>query len=115
MIMTCLEARKCIYAYLNNKLNDRELHDFLQHIEECPECKEELRITHMVYSGVAKLDSDTESSMNFDESFRKSLEQSKMHLFLMTVLRNIRYAIDTCAFWGIMIALALQIRIWLIG
>ncbi|MFC2734711.1 MAG: anti-sigma factor family protein, partial [Oribacterium sp.] len=50
--MNCLEARKCMYDYLNRDLDERTLRDFLSHLEDCPECMEELKITHMVYTGV---------------------------------------------------------------
>ena len=65
--MTCLDARKKIYDYLNNKLTDVELKDFIDHVNGCDECMDELRITHMVYRGAAELDSDADTNLNIDE------------------------------------------------
>ena len=90
-IMTCLEARKCIYDYLNNKLSDEKLQEFMEHISECDECMEELRITHMVYSGVQKLDAVDDSNLNIDGSFRRQLMDT--NTFPMTPSGNFITAI----------------------
>ncbi len=112
--MTCLEARKCIYDYLNHNLEDERLRGFLAHLEECPDCMEELRITHMVYSGVAKLDND-DDNLNLDREFRRTLERSRMHLLRLTGLRIARYSMDTAVFWALLFMLIMQLRRWMIG
>ncbi|MDD6281997.1 anti-sigma factor family protein [Oribacterium sp. HCP28S3_H8] len=114
--MTCLEARKCIFNYLNHNLDDETLKKFMEHLEECPDCMEELRITHMVYSGVARLDSENdEDSMDLDSEFRHTLEQSRFHLMKVAAVRICRYAVDTMVFWETMIILFMQLRVWLLG
>lgn len=114
-IMTCLEARKRIYDYLNNRLSDQELKEFLNHVESCHECMEELRITHMVYSGVASLDSDDDEGLNIDGIFRKNLQESKFYLFRLATRKVIRITIDTAIFWSILVTFILQVRIWIFG
>lgn len=113
--MNCLEARKYMYDYLNRNLEERKLRDFLRHLEECPDCMEELRITHMVYSGVASLDKGNEEPLNLEREFRKSLEQSRFLLFRRTGLRILKYSVETAAFWSLLISLLLYLRITLIG
>lgn len=114
--MTCLEARKCIFNYLNHNLDDETLKKFMEHLEGCPDCMEELRITHMVYSGVARLDSENdEDSMDLDSEFRHTLEQSRFHLMKVAAVRIFRYAVDTMVFWETMIILFMQLRVWLLG
>jgi hypothetical protein len=113
--MTCLEARKRIYDYLNNRISDQELKQFLDHVENCHECMEELRITYMVYSGVAKLDSDDDSSLNIDGTFKKNLLESRFYLFRIAARKTIRIMVDTAIFWAFLITLILQLRIWFWG
>ena len=110
--MNCLEARKCMYDYLNRDLDERTLRDFLSHLEDCPECMEELKITHMVYTGVEKLENE-DDDLNLDRAFRKSLEQSRFHLIRLSMLTTGRYAADTAVFWSLVLALLLRGRILL--
>ena len=36
--MDCVRAQKLIRPYLDGKLSDRELEEFLDHVESCPAC-----------------------------------------------------------------------------
>lgn len=40
--MTCNEARRLITAYVKKELPDRELEQFLYHVEHCSDCMDEL-------------------------------------------------------------------------
>ncbi|MBP3198361.1 MAG: zf-HC2 domain-containing protein [Butyrivibrio sp.] len=54
--MTCKDADKRIQQFLDDDLDNRELADFLNHIESCPECKEELTIQFLVKVGMQRLE-----------------------------------------------------------
>lgn len=51
-----------IPVFLDNKLNRRQAINFFEHMEECPDCKEELRIQFLISEGMARL----EDGKNFD-------------------------------------------------
>ena len=55
--MTCKEAESLVMPYIKNELTDEELFEFLEHIEHCPECREELEIYFTVDVGIRQLDS----------------------------------------------------------
>ena len=40
--MTCLEAQSKIMAFIENKLPDDELKEFIKHVKNCENCSEEL-------------------------------------------------------------------------
>ena len=61
--MTCAEAEKLIVPYMEDKLSVTELEDFIEHIETCKNCREELEIHYMVDVGLKKLD---QADGNFD-------------------------------------------------
>ena len=73
---------------------------------------EELRITHMVYSGVQKLDAVDDSNLNIDGSFRRQLMDTRFYLFRIHAIRIIRMAADSVVFWAVLVTLLLQLRIW---
>lgn len=54
--MNCKEAEKMIPAFLVKQLNSRELNQFLLHVEECPECMEELTIQYLVMIGTSLIE-----------------------------------------------------------
>jgi hypothetical protein len=55
--MTCKDADRVIALFLDDDLDNRELADFLNHIENCPECREELTIQFLVKEGMQRLES----------------------------------------------------------
>ena len=63
-VMDCKEVQKSIAAFLNEELSGKEAEQFLNHIEQCEECKEELSIQYLVREGTARL----EGGGNFDLS-----------------------------------------------
>ena len=54
--MTCKETEKLIPAFLQDELDTEELREFMEHIEECGECREELTIPFLVTEGMARLE-----------------------------------------------------------
>ena len=54
--MTCKEADKLIPLFLNDDLDNRELAEFLNHVETCAGCKEELTIQFLVKVGMKRLE-----------------------------------------------------------
>ncbi|MCR5101581.1 MAG: zf-HC2 domain-containing protein [Butyrivibrio sp.] len=58
--MDCKDSIKMIPQYLNDELNINELEEFLDHVRQCDECKEELTIQFLVQEGLQRLeDGDT--------------------------------------------------------
>lgn len=54
--MKCKEAEKLIFLFLEDELEDEDLREFMDHVEKCEECKEELTIQFLVLEGVARLE-----------------------------------------------------------
>lgn len=54
--MNCKEAEKLIPLFLEDDLDTEDLHEFMEHIEKCDECKEELSIQFLVSEGMARLE-----------------------------------------------------------
>ena len=54
--MNCKEADKLIPLFLDDDLDNRELSEFLSHVETCPGCKEELTIQFLVKVGMKRLE-----------------------------------------------------------
>ena len=54
--MNCKEEDKIITLFLEDDLDNRELSEFLSHVESCADCKEELTIQFLVRVGMKRLE-----------------------------------------------------------
>lgn len=54
--MTCKEVEKWIPLFLKDDLDTDDLREFMEHINNCEECKEELSIQFLVQEGMARLE-----------------------------------------------------------
>ena len=109
--MTCREAQQMVMPYINHQLSDEELEAFLLHIEECPDCREELEIYFTVDYGIRQLDDDT-GAYDIPGALKKSLEQAREHVHCMRVLAVFRYIFGMLSALSLTVTLLLQLRIW---
>ena len=58
--MTCKEVEQMIMPYINDELTDKQLGPFLEHINACKSCYEELEIYYTIYAGLSQLDGENE-------------------------------------------------------
>ena len=68
--MECKKAIRLINRFLDDDLDTEELQDFIEHVQSCEECNEELTIAFLVKEGVARL----ENGSVFD--LKKELDQT---------------------------------------
>ncbi|MGN0435611.1 MAG: anti-sigma factor family protein [Wujia sp.] len=71
--MTCLEAQSNIMAFIDKKLPDDKITDFVRHIRHCPNCAEELEIYYTLIVGIRQVDNNEELSQNFKEELNAEL------------------------------------------
>ena len=110
--MTCKEAESLVMPYIKNELTDEELFEFLEHIEHCPECREELEIYFTVDVGIRQLDSET-GNYNIKGAPETANEQSRERLEAVRLVKIVRYAVSTLSVMALIITVLLQCRIWL--
>lgn len=77
--MTCKEVEQMVMPYINDELTDRELAKFLEHIENCQSCYEELEIYYTLYAGLSQLDGENES-VDMRNLMRDALHMSRMRV-----------------------------------
>ena len=72
-MMTCLEAQSMITAFIEDNLDDKELIELIQHMRQCPDCKEELEVYYTLMVGMKQLDNNEKLSNNFAEELERKL------------------------------------------
>ena len=74
--MDCKKAQSLVTAYIMRKLNDKDLEDFLEHVDSCEECYEELEIYYTVHYTIARLDEDEADQVyNVKKALQNRLEE----------------------------------------
>jgi len=72
--MDCKKIEKKIPTFLNNDMDIYTLKSFLSHIDNCPECKEELTIQFLVSEGINAL--ETGDSYDLQDALDKRIYKS---------------------------------------
>ena len=89
--MDCKKAQSLVTAYIMRKLNDKDLEDFLEHVDSCEECYEELEIYYTVHYTIARLDEDEADQVyNVKKALQNRLEESRFYIWRTKVSRIYR-------------------------
>ena len=110
--MNCQEAQRLVMPYTQDELTDRELEEFLEHVETCPACQEELEIYFMVSLGLRQLDEGS-GSFNMKQEMEEALDLSYRRVHFVRTIKIACYAVNTLAGMGLLSTFLLQLRIWL--
>lgn len=109
--MTCMEAEKMVIPYINDELNPTDLENFLDHVEHCENCREELEIHYLVDEGLKKLD-EVDSTYDIVGDLHRKLEGSDRILQKFLAFQVGRYAISTLMSVALFVIFLMQLRIW---
>ncbi len=90
--MNCKEAEKKIPSFLNDELDGDDLAEFVEHIEDCPECKEELSIQFLVEEGLEQLEQG--NSFNLQEALLETLDNADERIRVNRTLRHILFWLE---------------------
>lgn len=71
--MTCLEAQSNIIAFIDKKLPEEKVADFVRHMRYCKNCSEELEIYYTLIVGIRQVDNNEDLSQNFKEELNNEL------------------------------------------
>lgn len=109
--MTCQEAERLVTPYIRDELSGDELEAFLNHIDECPNCREELEIYFMVDVGLKQLDHDS-GTYDIAGDLEHKIEESYLKVSHMWMFRMFRYAVNTLGVMAVIVTTLVQFRIW---
>ena len=111
--MTCKEAEGLVMAYVRHDMDVQKMEEFLEHIDTCQECREELEIYYTVEVGIRQLDLDTDTDRyNIKGDMEADIMASRQHIYNMRFLSVLRYAANTLLVMSLVVMLMLQARIW---
>ncbi len=83
---------KLIPQFLDDDLDNQDLADFLDHIDNCPECKEELTIQFLVRVGMQRLEDG--NTFNLVKELERELAEAKKKMHRRKTLVLISYILE---------------------
>ena len=72
--MDCKRAMELMTQFINDRLDAEDVQAFLDHIDSCPECREELEVNYSLMTAMKQLDEDTDLSDNYIEELNQKIE-----------------------------------------
>lgn len=72
--MECKRAMELMTQFINAQLDAEDVQAFLDHIDSCPECREELEVNYSLMTAMKQLDEDTDLSDNYIEELNQKIE-----------------------------------------
>mgnify|MGYP002715405525 CR=1 FL=1 len=109
IIMKCKEAEKAIPFFLEDTLENRDLKEFVSHIEECKECEEELSIQFLILEGMTTLEGGNVFDLQKELELR--LEKARERLRLRRGIQLLIYFMEVLVVIAIII-IAFLIYFW---
>ncbi|MDO4522366.1 MAG: zf-HC2 domain-containing protein [Eubacteriales bacterium] len=78
--MDCKTAQQKIMPYIERQLKPDEMEDFIEHIQTCKTCSEELEVYFTIYYALETLDQDDQGSFNIKEMLERDLKRGKAQI-----------------------------------
>lgn len=105
--MDCQEFEKKIPAFISDELNFKELKCFLEHVEHCPDCKEELTIQVLISEGMAHLEEG--GAFDLQEEIEKYIAHAKHRIRNHKLFFYIRTTLEFLALAALAVAVLLKV------
>ena len=79
--MDCRTAEGMVSSYIEHKLPVNELEEFLDHVEKCSSCYDELETYFIVHEAMQQLNEDSgESVLDFKDLLEQDIRKSRRYI-----------------------------------
>ncbi len=99
--MDCITFNKDIDAFIKGTLNDEELNSFLEHLNGCRSCGEELEVNFIVQEGMKRMN-DRSASLNLASAYRHELTNEREYIASRKRLIVLSDIFRTLLFWTLL-------------
>ncbi|MBD8934667.1 MAG: zf-HC2 domain-containing protein [Lachnospiraceae bacterium] len=93
--LDCKQTEKLIPQFLKDELDNRTEKKFLNHVDGCSSCLEELSIQFLVTTGMQRLENGDTFDLN--RELRMRIDTEKRHLHILSSLQHGLYATEAMA------------------
>ncbi len=107
--MECKTVQKQIPLFLKDQLDEEEILDFVDHIESCHDCNEELTIQFLTTEGLNRLEEGGDFDLNHE--LRNLIARSSKKA---VTINNLRFAIGLITMVSVFAAVMALIRMFVL-
>ena len=107
--MNCKDAEKKIPYFLQDELDGSILKEFVNHVNVCSECREELSIQFLVAEGLESLEKG--NNFNLQEELFMKLEDAEHRININRILRRVLICLETAVALAIIVSLCVVLRL----
>lgn len=112
--MECREACKAMTDFLEGVYPIAQQEEWIEHVETCEDCKEELKVCLTLQMALNALEDNTEFIyMDSDEGLHNVLADAQMKVLHYNRYRRIKTAFFTVAVWALVMTMGLQVLYWI--
>ncbi|WP_026660306.1 zf-HC2 domain-containing protein [Butyrivibrio sp. AC2005] len=105
--MDCKEFQRMIPGFLDDELDNYSLEAFLNHMEKCKSCKEELTIQFLIEAGIQRLEDG--STFNLATELQTTMNDAWLRLRVRKRLLNAAFFLQIIVVAEIIAAIVLAI------
>ncbi len=91
--MVCKEIESMIPAFLADDLDTDDLREFMEHVDNCEECMEELSIQFLVLEGLARLEAG--NVFDLQNELKLRIEESAHNLKRREGMQGLLYVLES--------------------
>lgn len=91
-MLDCHQFDKMIPDFLEDRLDNQKLDEFLTHMDHCDECREELSIQFLVSAGMPKL--ETGETFHLQKELTAAVTQARTRLHRRVMLEFYAYGLE---------------------
>lgn len=96
--MNCTNTQLNILPFIKRSLSEDDMLDFLEHIDVCEECRNELEIYYMIYMGYNRLEAfDEPESYDLKGQMEHELKLMRIYVKISMMLSLARNIFTTAA------------------
>lgn len=79
--MTCMEAQQMITLFINDTITLEQAEAFIDHVNHCASCREDLEVYYALLTAMKQLDEDKELSDNYAQDLKYKIQriEEKIH------------------------------------
>ncbi len=88
-MLDCKDYEKLIPNFLEDKLSTLMTEKFIEHIENCPDCMEELSIQFLITEGMSRLEEG--STFELAKELGNLIEENKDWIYMIRCQKTVRF------------------------
>lgn len=109
--MECKECRSLVMPFIKDEIPIDRMDEFLSHIRRCKKCNEELEIYYIIENGLDM--GNIQEDMDFEQKLSERIRSSYARIHLLHSWMVFRYSWNTLIALSVLLALCIQLRLWM--